>query len=110
MELGEYPFSERYGWTQDRYGLSWQVMFAGSREIKQKITPTLMFVGDVCGKAEEAIQFYNSVFPGSKIGNILRYGKGQEPDREGTVKHAAFTLDGQEFCGDGQRPGTQLRL
>jgi predicted 3-demethylubiquinone-9 3-methyltransferase (glyoxalase superfamily) len=27
MELGEYPFSERYGWTQDRYGLSWQVMF-----------------------------------------------------------------------------------
>jgi predicted 3-demethylubiquinone-9 3-methyltransferase (glyoxalase superfamily) len=29
MELGEYPFSERYGWTQDRYGLSWQVMFMG---------------------------------------------------------------------------------
>ena len=31
MELGEYPFSERYGWTQDRYGLSWQVMFMGDR-------------------------------------------------------------------------------
>gem|GEM_PF-5580485 len=28
MELGEYPFSQRYGWTQDRYGLSWQVMLA----------------------------------------------------------------------------------
>src|SRR5688572_21658593 len=39
MELGEYPFSEKYGWVQDRYGLSWQVMFMGDREIKQKITP-----------------------------------------------------------------------
>src|ERR1700691_5674347 len=39
MGLGEYPFSERYGWTQDRYGLSWQVMFAGNRKIEQKIYP-----------------------------------------------------------------------
>jgi len=98
MELGEYPFSERYGWTQDRYGLSWQVMFAGEREIKQKITPTLMFVGDVCGKAEKAIHFYASVFRRSQVGDILRYGKGGEPDKEGTIKHAAFTLEGQEFA------------
>src|ERR1700730_3537709 len=54
MELGEYPFSERYGWTQDRYGLSWQVMFMGQRATQQKIIPTLMFVGEQCGKAEEA--------------------------------------------------------
>src|SRR5499426_3748841 len=52
MELGTYPFSERYGWVQDRYGLSWQVMFMGDRPIQQEIVPTLMFVGDVCGKAE----------------------------------------------------------
>src|SRR5437588_38782 len=91
MELGEYPFSERYGWTQDRYGLSWQVMFAGEREIKQKITPTLMFVGDVCGKAEEAIDLYTSVFRRSKVGDILR-------EKEGIVKHAAFTLEGQDFA------------
>ena len=98
MELGEYPFSERYGWTEDRYGLSWQVMFMGDREMKQKITPTLMFVGDVCGKAEKAIHFYASVFRRSQVGNILRYGKGGEPDKEGTIKHAAFTLEGQEFA------------
>lgn len=97
MELGEYPFSERYGWIQDRYGLSWQVMFAGGRPIAQKITPTLMFVGSQAGNAEEAIGFYVSIFPSSKIGEIFRYGKGQEPDREGTVAHAAFTLAGQEF-------------
>ena len=98
MELAEYPFSEKYGWIQDRYGLSWQMMFTGNREMKQKITPTLMFVGDVCGKAEEAIDFYSSIFSDSNIGDILRYDKGEEPDNAGTVKHAAFTLEGQEFA------------
>jgi len=98
MELGEYPFSERYGWTQDRYGLSWQVMFMGDREIKQKITPTLLFVGEQCGKAETAINFYASMFHNSKVGDIDRYSKGEGPDKDGTVKHAAFTLEGQEFA------------
>lgn len=97
MELGSYPFSERYGWTQDKYGLSWQVMLT-SEEIKQKITPTLMFVGDVCGKAEEAMNFYTSVFHKSKVGDIMRYEAGEEPDVAGTIKHAAFTLEGQEFA------------
>lgn len=98
MPLGEYPFSERYGWTQDRYGLSWQVMFFGERVIKQKITPTLMFVGDVCGKAEDAVHFYASVFRNSRVGEVVRYGRGEEPDKEGTVRHAGFTLEGQEFA------------
>jgi len=98
MELGEYPFSERYGWVQDRYGLSWQVMFMGGREIKQKITPTLMFVGEQSGRAEDAINFYAAVFRNAKVGDILRYDKGEEPDKEGTIKHAAFELEGLEFA------------
>src|SRR6266850_7148617 len=57
MELGEYPFSERYGWTQDRYGLSWQVMFIGGREIEQKIIPTLMFVGRCLRKSRRSNPF-----------------------------------------------------
>jgi len=98
MELGAYPFSERYGWTQDKYGLSWQVMAMGDRPIKQKIIPTLMFVGEQCGKAEEAIKLYTSLFEKAGIGAILRYGKGEEPDKEGTIRHAGFTLEGQEFA------------
>ncbi len=98
MPLGVYPFSERYGWLQDRYGLSWQIMHAGGREITQKITPTLMFVGDVCGKAEEAIGFYASVFDDAEVGDIFRYGAGEEPDKEGTVKYAAFTVEGVGFA------------
>ena len=97
LPLDTYAFSKRYGWTEDRYGLSWQVMDAGG-EHSQRIVPTLMFVGEVCGRAEEAIGFYTSVFPGSKIGDVHRYRKDEGPDRKGTVKHAGFTLAGQEFA------------
>jgi predicted 3-demethylubiquinone-9 3-methyltransferase (glyoxalase superfamily) len=98
MPLDSYPFSARYGWTEDRYGLSWQVMLVGDEQRGQRITPTLMFVGDVSGKAEGAINLYTSVFPNSKAGPILRYGKAEDPDEEGTIKHASFVLDGQEFA------------
>ena len=98
MPLDSYPFSEHYGWTEDRFGLSWQIMYVGEREPAQRITPTLLFVGDVCGKAEEAIDFYTSVFPGSGIGEVHRYGIDEPPDAEGTVKHATFRLAGQEFA------------
>ncbi len=98
MPLDSYPFSERYGWTEDRYGLSWQVMQAGDEDGRQRIVPTLMFVGEVCGRAEEAVNFYTSVFPDSHVGRVLRYARGEEPDEEGTIKHAGFTLAGQEFA------------
>ena len=97
MDLGAYPFSERYGWTEDRYGVSWQVMYAGGQPIGRKITPALMFTGQQCGKAEEAINFYASVFNDSSIDLIARYEAGEDPDKEGTVKFAGFKLAGQEF-------------
>jgi predicted 3-demethylubiquinone-9 3-methyltransferase (glyoxalase superfamily) len=98
MELGEYPFSEKYGWMEDKYGLSWQVMSFGGRAIDQRITPTLMFVGKQCGKAEEAMESYTTIFNKSKIDGIFRYGEGELPDQPGTVKHASFTLEGQKFA------------
>jgi Uncharacterized protein conserved in bacteria len=97
MEIGEYPFSERYGWVQDRYGLSWQVIFTGDREKVQRITPVLMFVGKVYGKTEEAVTHYTSIFKNAAVTTMLKYGKGEEPDIEGTVKYADFTLEGKEF-------------
>ena len=99
MELGSYPFSERYGWLQDRYGLSWQLMHAGGgREIGQKITPVMMFVGKQSGRAEEAIRFYTSVFRDSGAGDMNRYGAGEEPDREGTIRFGRFTLESEQFA------------
>lgn len=93
MELQKYPFSEKFGWAQDRYGVSWQLNLTGPTK---KITPFLMFVGKQHGKAEEAITFYSSQLEGSRIERVERYGPGQgEP--EGTVMHARFSLGGQEF-------------
>lgn len=98
MPLDDYPFSERFGWTNDRYGLSWQVILSPEPEFPQRITPFLMFVGDVCGRAEEAVELYTSLFPGSAVDAMLRYGPADIPDREGTVKRCDFTLDGQRFA------------
>ena len=94
MPLDTYPFSERYGWTTDRFGLSWQVMQDTRGEIDQVIVPTLMFVGDVCGKAEEAAGHYASVFPQSNVDHVMRYGEGEGPDQPGTVRHLYLSLDG----------------
>ena len=97
MPLDAYDFSERYGWTEDRYGLSWQLMHAGDMDGGQRIVPTLLFVRDLWGKAEEAVGFYTSVFPDSSVGQMVRYGPEEGPDA-GTIKHAGFTLAGQELA------------
>lgn len=93
MELNKYPFSEKYGWLQDQYGVSWQLSIA---DTSQQISPSLLFVGDHAGKAEQAIQFYTSLFPDSSVANIERYSD-EDQDPTGTVKYASFTLNGQEF-------------
>ncbi len=97
MPLDTYPFSERYGWIQDQYGVSWQVILAREPG-DQPIVPSLLFVGDQAGRAEEAINFYTEVFANSAVGGIARYGPNQEPDREGTVAYADFRLEGQPFA------------
>lgn len=96
MELNKYDWSEKYGWVQDRYGLSWQIALGKLADVGQKIVPLLMFVGQQHGKAEEALRFYMSVFNNSSLSGILRYGAG-EKELEGTVMHAQFTLAGEQF-------------
>ncbi|HKX72670.1 MAG TPA: VOC family protein [Candidatus Saccharimonadales bacterium] len=100
MPLGEYPFSEKYGWIQDKYGVSWQLMSVAQapNPPTQRVLPTLMFVGDVCGKAEEAVAFYTTVFPDSEVGEAMRYGAGEEPDIAGTIKHVDFNLFNEQFA------------
>jgi predicted 3-demethylubiquinone-9 3-methyltransferase (glyoxalase superfamily) len=96
MPLDTYPFSKKYGWIQDKYGVSWQVILA-ENPVEQTIIPSLLFVGDRAGKAEEAITFYAQVFGDAAVGDISRYGANQEPDREGTVAYAEFQLEDQPF-------------
>lgn len=92
MPLDKYPWSEQYGWVQDRYGLSWQIAFGKLEDVAgQKFTPSLLFTASEQGKAEAAVHFYTSVFDHSSVTGILKYENG-ENNAEGMVKHAQFTV------------------
>jgi predicted 3-demethylubiquinone-9 3-methyltransferase (glyoxalase superfamily) len=91
MELGEYPFSKYYGWVQDKYGYTWQLMLNNPEGDKRpKIVPSLMFTQARDGQAEEAMKFYSSVFS-AKAGSINHYPSAM-PDREGKISYADFRL------------------
>ena len=62
-----------------------------------QFTPCLLFVGEQCGRAEEAMRFHTSLFGNSRIIEIDRYAAREGADAEGTVKHATFSLNGQQF-------------
>jgi predicted 3-demethylubiquinone-9 3-methyltransferase (glyoxalase superfamily) len=95
MPLDKYPWNEKYGWCQDKFGVNWQLMLAPGSE--HKIVPSFMFTQQQSGKAEEAINLYTSIFKNSKVEMISRYEKG-EGDVEGHIKHARFKLNGQSFA------------
>jgi len=97
MPLGEYPFSKWYGWVQDRYGLSWQLMLTDNVQTGQKITPNLLFSNESCGKAEEAVKYYADIFEDSEIGIISRYSEGEAESPKAKVNYAAFKLCGIDF-------------
>ena len=94
MGLDKYPWSERYGWCQDKFGISWQLMMGKMQG--ETIVPALMFTKDNSGRAGEAIDFYSSVFKNAETKMISRYEKG-EPDVEGYIKHAQFSLENELF-------------
>ena len=96
MPLDKYEWSSKYGWVQDRFGISWQLSYGKMEEVGQKFTPVLLFTKEQNCKAEQAIQFYTSVFEGSSIEGILRY-TNDENELEGTVKHAQFKLGKHVF-------------
>ncbi|KMQ61732.1 3-demethylubiquinone-9 3-methyltransferase [Chryseobacterium sp. BLS98] len=101
MDLGSYPWSKKYGWIRDRYGVTWQ-LFLGEKSSDQKLVPTLMFIHQNNGKAAEAMKFYTKTFPNSMIGNISKYKDGGESGEDPEhIMHAHFTIDGYSmFCMD----------
>lgn len=99
MPLQEYPFSKRYGWVQDRYGVSWQLILADpAGDDRPFIVPSLLFTNEQCGKAEQAIDTYTSVFENSEKGHVARYPASEGPDEEGTIMYADFKIEGQWFA------------
>lgn len=104
MELGEYPWSKKYGWVRDKFGVTWQVYLSENNDLEQKIIPTLMFIHQNNGKAMKAMEFYTNIFPDSKIGSILKYGDGignETHEIPENIQHAHFEINGYSFfCMD----------
>ncbi len=98
MELTEYPFSKHYGWVVDKYGFSWQLILTNPEgEPRPLIIPSLMFTGDLTGKADEAIDFYVSSFKDSKRGTTAPYPEGAAPEKSAKIMFAEFMLEHQWF-------------
>ncbi len=96
MEYQKYDWSEKYGWLQDKYGVSWQLSLGKIEDVGQKFTPSLMFTGEQAGNAGKAIKFYTSVFANSSVDGIMRY-SAEDPDSEENIKHARFKINNQVF-------------
>lgn len=95
MPLASYPWSERYGWVKDRYGVSWQIMLAKQGAAVNAIVPSLMFTGAIFGRAEEALTFYTQVFPDGHVEGLSRYAAGEGPaSNEGKVKFGQASVAG----------------
>jgi predicted 3-demethylubiquinone-9 3-methyltransferase (glyoxalase superfamily) len=96
MALGKYPWSEKYGWTTDKFGVEWQLILAPG---SQKVAPCFLFTDALYGKGRQALEFYANIFPDSKI-----EAESLNP-KTGMIAHCAFSLNGQSFRlmeGDGK--------
>jgi predicted 3-demethylubiquinone-9 3-methyltransferase (glyoxalase superfamily) len=89
MPLNTYPWSIKYGWCADKYGVNWQIMLG--HESSCKVMPNLMFTGKNAGNAQAAITLYSSIFKDATTIAISKYEQG-EPDAEGYIKYAQFEL------------------
>lgn len=94
MALAKYPFSEYYGWVQDKYNVSWQLILNRPEgDWRPKVMPSLLFTQDKNGKAEEAIQFYTFVFQNSKIGQLVRRTEDDPMAKAGTLAFGDFMIE-----------------
>ena len=94
MGLGEYPFSKYYGWVQDKFNVSWQLILNNPEgDQRPKVVPSLLFTQDKNGNAEEAINFYTSVFKSSKAGQLVRRNEDDPMAKAGTLMFGDVLLE-----------------
>ena len=94
MDMNTYPWSPKYGWLNDKFGVSWQISVPMGGPAVTSIAPTLMFVGAQHGKAKAALDLYTGLFPNSGIDLAVNYdGSGADPAN--TLMHARAHLGNQ---------------
>ena len=99
MPLDAYPWSRCYGWTADRFGVSWQVMAVEEGDDwTAPVSPALMFCGAQLGNAMAAMEHWCAVFPRSGIAHVERFARGEDgPPRVPGVKQGRVELAGQSL-------------
>lgn len=95
MPLDKYDWSSKYAWVKDKFGLSWQLTIEDINSA-QKILPSFLFVNEKSLRLKEAIIFYESIFPNSKIIMEAPYDKSANVP-EGSLLFAQFQLAGYLF-------------
>lgn len=99
MPLGEYEFSPHYGWIQDRFGVSWQLILTDAAgEPRPFVIPNLLFGGPAQNRAGEAMEYYTSVFEGARTGDVWRYPDAVGPAPAGSILFGELNLFGQWFA------------
>lgn len=96
MDLGEYPFSPHYGWVEDRFGYSWQLMLTNpGGEQRPPVIPCLLFGGNQQNQAASALEYYGKVFSPSHVGGLYTY-----PEENGSVTSGAVMFSDIELAGN----------
>lgn len=107
MPLDGYAFSPLYSWVQDRYGLSWQLMLTDELAI-QKITPSLLFSQQQCGKASEAARFYIERFEHASILHEHFFKDDEVPNDNAKTSYIRYQLESLQFVASDN--GTDAKL
>lgn len=95
MPIDKYFWSERYGWVQDKFGMSWQLSVVSGKGDVPGIIPSLLFTVNQFGRAEEAISLYIGIFPGSSITELIKYPA--EDNNAGKIMYSSFKLNGYDM-------------
>jgi predicted 3-demethylubiquinone-9 3-methyltransferase (glyoxalase superfamily) len=99
MPLGRYDFSPRYGWIQDKYGMTWQLMLTDpDGEPRPFVIPCLLFGGQAQNRGGEALDRYASIFPGARIGSRVGYPVQAGPAEPGSLMFGDIEIFGQWFA------------
>lgn len=98
MELGEYPFSPKYAWIEDRWGVNWQLILTDpDGDPRPFLMPALMFGGAAQNRCREAVDHYIGLFPDSAWGQQAEYPAPTGPAPAGALMFSDFQLLGQWF-------------
>ncbi|HNJ25786.1 MAG TPA: VOC family protein [Chitinophagaceae bacterium] len=91
MPIDQYQWSERYGWVQDKFGMTWQISVVEKAGDTASLTPSLLFTDEVFGKGESALNYYASIFKNPQTHLLVHYPDGDE--NAGKLMYASVSLN-----------------